>query len=80
MSHERDYLRDALSRSMGGATVSEIQTAFEEYVRHGAFVLVEQAGPHHADQAAAALLGPGPGDPAATSARSSSVPLNQHRH
>lgn len=36
-------------------------------------VLVEQAGPHeenHADQAAAALLGPGPGDRAAISAHS----------
>jgi len=31
--HERDYLRDALSRSMGCATVSEIQANSEEQVR-----------------------------------------------
>ena len=40
--HERDYLRDALSRSMGRATVSEIQAEFEEQIRRGAFVEVEQ--------------------------------------
>ena len=33
--HERDYLRDALSRSMGRATVSEIQAEFEHQIRRG---------------------------------------------
>jgi conjugative relaxase-like TrwC/TraI family protein len=40
--HERDYLRDALSRSMGRATVSEIQAEFEQLIRRGEFVEVEQ--------------------------------------
>jgi len=40
--HERDYLRDALSRSMGRATVSEIQAEFEQQVRRGELVEVEQ--------------------------------------
>ena len=40
--HERDYLRDALSRSMGRATVSEIHAEFEQLIRRGEFVEVEQ--------------------------------------
>jgi conjugative relaxase-like TrwC/TraI family protein len=40
--HERDYLRDALSRSMGRATVSEIQAEFEHLIRRGEFVEIAQ--------------------------------------
>jgi conjugative relaxase-like TrwC/TraI family protein len=43
VSHERDYLRDALSRSMGGATVGEIRAEFAEHVRRGEFIRVDQA-------------------------------------
>src|SRR5262249_37257949 len=38
VSHERDYLRDALSCSMGGATVGEIRAEFAEHVRRGEFI------------------------------------------
>ena len=40
--HERDYLRDALSRSMGDATVQDIHQEFERQVRAGQFVRVPQ--------------------------------------
>lgn len=40
--HERDYLRDALSRSMGHATVHDIHQEFERQVRAGQFVSVPQ--------------------------------------
>jgi ATP-dependent exoDNAse (exonuclease V) alpha subunit len=40
--HERDYLRDALTSSMGRATVSEIQAEFEQQIRLGEFVEVAQ--------------------------------------
>ncbi len=40
--HERDYLRDALSRSMGRAAVAEIHTEFERQARTGDFVQVAQ--------------------------------------
>jgi conjugative relaxase-like TrwC/TraI family protein len=40
--HERDYLRDALTRSMGVATVAEMHAEFEGQVRAGRFVHVPQ--------------------------------------
>jgi conjugative relaxase-like TrwC/TraI family protein len=40
--HERDYLRDALSRSMGHATAAEVHDEFAQQVRRGEFVEVRQ--------------------------------------
>ncbi|MEP7309327.1 MAG: MobF family relaxase [Acidobacteriota bacterium] len=43
---ERAYVRDALSRSMGRATVSEIHAEFDRQVRGGYFVEVAQPDGH----------------------------------
>ena len=40
---ERDLLRDALRRSMGSATVTEVRAEFEKRTKGGEFILVEKA-------------------------------------
>jgi conjugative relaxase-like TrwC/TraI family protein len=48
VADERDLLRDALKRSMGGATVAEVKTEFEKRVRSGEFIETGNRGPDRA--------------------------------
>jgi ATP-dependent exoDNAse (exonuclease V) alpha subunit len=48
VAEERDLLRDALKRSMGGATVAEVKAEFEKRVQAGEFIETSNRAPGRA--------------------------------